>query len=86
MSKYTIEYGWGIATLFTPSSEWEERFYYLAEQCYGIRKSIDYAHLLRVDEEEPAQMIPGEYERLEHHGDVIVWNEAGEKIKSEWDF
>lgn len=86
MNKYTIEYGWGIAVLYTPSSEWEERFYLLAEQCYGIRKSVEYAALIRAEKEEPRDKLDGEYERLEHHGDVIVWNEAGEKIKSEWDF
>ena len=30
-------------------------------------------------------MLCGEYERLEHNGDVIIWDKKGEKIISEWD-
>lgn len=85
MNKYTINYGFGIAILYTPSSEWESRFYCLAEQCFGIRKSIACAILISQKKEEPQDMLPGEYERLEHDGDVIIWNGSGEKIKSEWD-
>ena len=85
MSKYTIDYGFGTATLYTPSTDWEGRFYELANQCFGIRKSIMWAHLVRSEDAEPKYKIVGEYERLEHDGDLIVWNEAGEKIKSEWD-
>ena len=85
MNKYTIDYGFGTATLYTPSSDWEGRFYELANQCFGIRKSIMWAHLVRSEDAEPKHKIVGEYERLEHDGDLIVWNEAGEKIKSEWD-
>ena len=85
MNKYTIDYGFGTATLYTPSSDWEGRFYELANQCFGIRKSIMWAHLVRSEDAEPKYKVVGEYERLEHNGDLIVWNEAGEKIKSEWD-
>ena len=86
MNKYTINYGWGFATLYTPSDDWESRFYFLAEQCFGIRKSIDEPYLIKAEKGEPKYMLVGEYERLEHDGDTIVWNKAGEKIKSEWDF
>jgi len=86
MNKYTINYGWGFATLYTPSDDWERRFYFLANQCFGIRKSIDEPYLIKAEKGEPKYMLVGEYERLEHDGDTIVWNEAGEKIKSEWDF
>ena len=85
MNKYTIDYGFGTATLYTPSSDWEGRFYELANQCFGIRKSIMWAHLVRSEDAEPKYKVVGEYERLEHDGDLIVWDEAGEKIKSEWD-
>ena len=85
MNKYTIDYGFSTATLYTPSSDWEGRFYELANQCFGIRKSIMWAHLVRSEDAEPKYKIVGEYERLEHDGDLIVWDEAGEKIKSEWD-
>lgn len=85
MNKYIINYGFGIAILYTPSDDWERRFYVLAEQCFGIRKSIDEPYLIEAEKGEPQHMLAGEYERLEHNGDVIVWNEVGEKIKSEWD-
>ena len=84
--KCKIDYGFGVATLYIPSKDWENRFYELANQCFGIRKSIMYAKLISSSEENPKNMLDGEYERLEHSGDVIVWNENGEKIKSEFDF
>ena len=84
--KYKIDYGFGIAPLYTPSENWDERFYKLAGQCFGIRKSIMFADLISSNEDKPNNMLDGEYERLEHNGDVIVWNKNGEKIKSEWDF
>ena len=84
--KYKINYGFGIATLYTPSENWSERFYKLAGQCFGIRKSIMFAHLISSSEDKPNNMLDEEYERLEHNGDIIVWNKNGEKIKSEWDF
>ena len=83
--KYTINYEFGVARLYTPSEDWRERFLALAIQCWGIRKSIGEVTLLRKDDEEPFGKRLGEFERLEHSGDVIVWNEEGEKIKSEWD-
>lgn len=82
---YMIDYGFGVAKLYTPREDWRSRFYELADQCFGIRKSIAYANLIGEYSESPRDPLPGEYERLEHNGDVIVWNEAGEKIKSEWD-
>ena len=83
--KYKINYGFGTATLYTPSENWSERFYELAGKCFGIRKSIMFANLISSNEDKPNNMLDGEYERLEHNGDVIVWNKNGEKIKSEWD-
>lgn len=84
--KYYINYGSGKnAELYTPSEDWESRFYELAGQCFGIRKAIEYAHLIEKEDASPPYLVVGEYERLCHNGDTIVWNEAGEKIKSEWD-
>ena len=82
---YNINYTFGKAKLYTPSPDWYERFHELASQCFGIRKSIGLVQLMSVSNESPSDPLPGEYERLEHNGDVIVWNAAGEKIKSEWD-
>lgn len=85
MSLYTIDYEYGIAKLYTPKKNWEERFYDLAYQCFGIRKSIGEVKLISKTEDKPRYKIESEYERLEHNGDVIVWNKNGEKVKSEWD-
>lgn len=41
---------------------------------------------MKTEDVEPKEKIKGEYERLEHNGDLIIWNKEGEKIKSEWDF
>lgn len=86
MNKYIINYEFGIALLYTPSEDWEGRFYALAEQCFGIRKNIGYVSLLGTGPDDRKKILDGEYERLHHNGDTIVWNEAGEKIKDEWDF
>lgn len=83
--KYKIDYQYGVAYLYTPSEDWEERFYHLAGQCFGIRKSIGDVKLIEKSDDKPKYFLVNEYERLEHSGDVIVWNEDGEKIKAEWD-
>lgn len=84
-NKYTIDYQYGTAVLYTPSEKWEDRFYDLAYQCFGIRKSIGKVELISKTKENSKYRLAGEYERLEHNGDLIVWNKKGEKIKSEWD-
>lgn len=59
-----------------------------ARQCFGIRKSISDFILLGMRESslpEPWASMAGAATVLKHSGDVIVWNAAGEKIKSEWD-
>ena len=69
--KYTINYGFGEATLYTPYDA-KERFYALANTCFGIRKSIMHCVILKAED------IPCEdFERLEFNGDVYVWREDG---------
>ena len=69
--KYTIDYGFGEATLYTPYDA-KERFYALANTCFGIRKSIMHCVILKAED------IPCEdFERLEFNGDVYVWREDG---------
>ena len=69
--KYTIDYGFGEATLYTPYDA-KERFYALANTCFGIRKSIIHCVILKAED------IPCEdFERLEFGGDVYVWREDG---------
>lgn len=83
--KYLIDYEYGTAELYTPSALWASRFYELAGQCFGIRKSIGTVSLIEKTDEQPRSILQGEYERLCHNGDVIIWDEKGNKIKSEWD-
>lgn len=86
--KYTIDYEYGQATLYTPSSDWEDRFFSLANQCFGIRKSIGETTLISSADEplpEPWSRFTGAHEMLMHSGDTIIWNADGEKILSEWD-
>ena len=69
--KYTIDYGFGDATLYTPYDA-KERFYALANTCFGIRKSIMHCVILKAED------IPcKDFERLEFNGDVYVWREDG---------
>src|SRR5690606_12852147 len=90
--KYMIDYGFGRAELWTsvaPENA-ERRFYQLAGQCFGIRKSIAYCEILSNVEEpipEPWSKLKGAYEVLKDSGgDTIVWDAQGEKVKSEWDY
>lgn len=78
--KYTIDYGFGVATLFTPFDP-KERFYTLANTCFGIRKSIVCCIIRRVEEVECV-----DFERLEFNGDVYIWDEMGRRkmIEPKW--
>lgn len=69
--KYKIDYGVGIAYLYTPY-EPKERFYTLANTCFGIRKCIMCCLVLSEEKVECE-----DFERLEFSGDVYVWNEDG---------
>lgn len=71
--KYIIDYGFGAATLYTPGDP-EERFYTLANTCFGIRKSIACCNIIAAAEKTPPAPA---YERLEFNGDVYIWREDG---------
>lgn len=73
---YTIYYGCGTAELCTKSRKWEERFYHLASQCFGIRKSILCCELIKKDRGYPKKLDDEEYERLSF-GDVYIWRKDG---------
>lgn len=83
--KYLIDYEHGTAELYTPSEHWLTRFHELASQCFGIRKSVGTVRLIEETNERPPYLLQNEYERLCNNGDVIVWDENGRKIKSEFD-
>lgn len=73
MKKYTIHYGFGKAYLYTPY-DCVERFYTLANTCFGIRKSIMCCMVLRSEDVEC-----DDFERLEFNGDVYIWDEEGRR-------
>ena len=75
--KYGINYGFGMASFETPfCDEVENRFYTLANQCFGIRKSITNFEITA--EYENYTTKPTDYiEKLEFSGDVYIWREDG---------
>lgn len=83
--KYTINYGFGTAVLYTPYS-CEERFYTLANTCFGIRKSIAGCNVIKTED-----INCEDFERLEFNGDVYIWREDGARkmiepyLDDEWD-
>lgn len=83
--RYKIDYGSGIAYLYTPHENWEERFKTLAYQCFGIRKSIEYVKLVEVTDKKSPYLMDGECERLVYGGDVVAWKSDGERIETEFD-
>lgn len=85
--KYKIDYGYGQATLYTPYiDDVENRFYTLANTCFGIRKSIEQCLILSKSESNCE-----DFERLEFNGDVYVWRKDGARKmlrpfeSEEWD-
>lgn len=88
MKEITINYTYGVATMITPyQGDALQHFYELANQCFGIRKSISDPKVISVNEvERPTWWREDYYESLKHSGgDIIVWNQSGDKVKSEWD-
>lgn len=85
-----IDYGYGTAN-FWGSFDREtvkREFYHFANQCFGIRKSISQFALVSIEPSalpDPWAKFAGAATVLKHSGDTIVWDAAGEKIKSEWD-
>lgn len=85
MKKYTIDYGFGKATLHTPYKYPDVRFSILANTCFGIRKSI--IQVVVVDSEDVELPEGTEWnERLEFNGDVYIWREDGSRkmIEPDW--
>lgn len=79
--KYTINYGFGTATLYTTGDP-EARFYKLAGTCFGIRKSIACGIVMK---KESVPCPAPDFERLEFSGDVYVWRVDGaRKMLAPW--
>ena len=78
--KYTINFGCGMATLYTPY-DCKERFYTLANTCFGIRKSIMCCDILNIE-----NASCDDFERLEFNGDAYIWDKDGRRkmIEPEW--
>ena len=78
--RYTIDYGFGKAILYTPYDP-EKRFNILASTCFGIRKSIMWCQIIKKED------IPcNDFERLEFNGDVYIWREDGARKMIEPEF
>ena len=83
--KYTINYGCGKAILYTPY-DCKQRFYTLANTCFGIRKNITCCNVVKVESTKCK-----DFERLEFSGDIYVWDKYGRRkmiepmTESEWD-
>lgn len=73
MKRYSIDYGFGTAYLYT-SFEPKERFHTLASTCFGIRKSIMYCKIISEND-----VKCDDFERLEFNGDVYVWDKLGRR-------
>ena len=92
MAHAMIDYGEGVAELvgdFTEDTA-EDFFMDHANQCFGIRKSISDFKLLSFEDERGLgdfwSKVEGAKTMLKHSGgDTIVWDDKGDKIKSEWD-
>lgn len=84
MKKYLIDYGFGKATLYTPYPYPEVRFSILGDTCFGLRKSIMCAVVIR--EEEVVETSEEWTERLEFNGDVYIWRKDGARkmIEPDW--
>lgn len=83
MKKYTIDYGFGRAYLYTPYPNPEVRFLVLADTCFGIRKSIMCVEILK---EEPFEKDPMWDEKLAFNGDAYIWRKDGARkmIEPDW--
>ena len=69
---YKIDYEYGFAYLWTRKKPKNpiNLFYDLANQCFGIRKSIGETKLLEEGEQEPASMIEMPKTPMERHPDI----------------
>lgn len=91
MYKYIIDYEFGVANLWTPVEEplVLPHFQSLANQCFGIRKSVGIVKIISVEASEipkPWCFLDDAKYMLGHSGgDIIVWDSSGNKIKSEFD-
>lgn len=86
-TSYKIDYGFGKAALITPH-EPEEAFYRLANECFGIRKSISKFEILSSYPTDPSFDF---YEGLSFNGNIYAWRQDGARrmiipdYEEEWD-
>ena len=79
LKRYKINYGFGIAYLDTPYDP-VDRFYKLANTCFGIRKSIMRCSVVDVED-----LMDRGYERLSFDGDSYIWRTDGaRKMVTPW--
>ena len=81
MNKIIIDYQYGTAEFYT-NLEYDEsiieKFYSLASECFGLRKNLGEVKIESKEETKISEIII-------HDGDTIIFDEKGDKIKSEWD-
>lgn len=81
--KYEIDYEYGKALFFTTESDKQKGigdFLDKSGDCFGIRKSIGKVSVVDISK------VGSKFgAALYHNGDSVLWNEMGEKIKSEFD-
>ena len=72
IKKYIIDYGGGVAILHTPFPV-KERFYTLANSCFGIKNYISSFDILKIEDVPDYKY----FETLEFEGKLLAWNEYG---------
>ena len=85
--KYTIDYGFGVATFITPYPDSvEERFLNYGNKCFGLRKSICRVKIID-DVPNPLNRFEDDYiEKLSFNGDTYIYDiyQRRKMIEPEW--
>lgn len=85
--KYTIDYGFGVATFITPYPDnVEERFLDYGSRCFGLRKSICHVKIID-DVPNPLNRFEDDYiEKLSFNGDTYIYDihQRRKMIEPEW--
>lgn len=83
--KYIIDYGNGIANLYTPSENWKGCFYKMAMPNPKIRKQVIHkkVKLIGMENNNTDKIMKTEYERLECGEHITIVNKLGVRLKCE---
>lgn len=81
MKLHIIDYGHGKATFLTDldGEDAERQFGQLANECFGIRKSMAHVHIEHTEEVSEVATV------IEHTGgDIIIFDKDGKKLRDEY--